>query len=159
MRSWRAFGFGPGQTLVFGGTLLGHVGLGFVPLFGGPGYEAALALGVLLPLPLASLSAACAARAEPARPPLGLLSDAVRFAVWVLLAHLLVLSLHGARVGFCDPWPGLASLSGPPRGRSWRRHGARSRASRYRTRASSARVAVSHSRSRWGQRARCAASC
>jgi tetratricopeptide (TPR) repeat protein len=117
MRSWRAFGFGPGQTLVFALTLAAHAGVGFIPLFGGPGYEAALALGLLLPLPLAALSALRSANAETARPALDLLSEAVRFAIWVVLGHLLVLLLHGARVGFCDPWQGLALFAlGPATG-------------------------------------------
>jgi hypothetical protein len=119
MRSWRAFGFEPGQTFVFGATLLAHAGLGFLPLFGGPGYEAALALGLLLPLPVACLSAARAraALAGSGLTPLDILSGALRFALWLVTAHLLILLLHGARVGFCDPWQGLSSfLLGPAAG-------------------------------------------
>jgi tetratricopeptide (TPR) repeat protein len=119
MRSWRAFGFGPGQTLVLGATLLAHAGLGFVPLFGGPGYEAALALGLLLPLPLACLSAvrARAALAHTALSALDILSSAVRFALSVVAAQLVVLLLHGGRAGFCDPWQGLSLYAlGPAAG-------------------------------------------
>jgi hypothetical protein len=119
MQLSRAFGFSSGQKLVLGSTLLAHAGLGFLPLFGGPGYEAALVLGVLLPLPVACCSAARAraALAEPEVAVLGILSSAVRFAFWLLAAHLLVLLLHGVRVGFCDPAEGLSLFAlGPGAG-------------------------------------------
>ena len=41
-----AFGFARGQWLVLGGTALCAFVLGFLPLFGGPGYESALGLGL-----------------------------------------------------------------------------------------------------------------
>lgn len=114
VRSWRVFGFGPGEGLVLGGTTLAHLGIGFLPLFGGPGYEAALALGLLLPLPIAlqaATRARGARRAEPVRPALAVLGEALRFALWVVAAQLAVLLLHGARVGFCDSVQGLASFA------------------------------------------------
>jgi hypothetical protein len=108
MRSWQTLGLNPGQALVLGGTVLVHLGLGFAPLFGGPGYEAALALGLLLPLPVACLSAARAqAGLGQGLAPLDALARAIRFALWLLAAHLVVLLVHGARVGFCDPRQGL----------------------------------------------------
>lgn len=119
MRSWQALGFDPGQVLVLGGTVLAHLGLGFAPLFGGPGYEAALALGLLLPLPVACLSAARtrAPTGSARRTPLDSLAQSIRFAFWLLAAHLTVLLLHGARVGFCDPRQGLLSFAlGPGAG-------------------------------------------
>lgn len=120
MRSWRSFGVSPAQAFVLGGTTLAHVGVGFIPLFGGPGYEAALALGVLLPLPVAAAAALRALvgrrQAQP-EAPLGLLGGAVRFALAVVAAQLCVLALHGARVGFCDPWQGLSLFAlGPAAG-------------------------------------------
>jgi tetratricopeptide (TPR) repeat protein len=84
--------------------------VGFVPLFGGPGYEHAVASGVLVPSAAAistalELSAvanaaslsplACAAR--------GLLSGAALAAVAFATA-----TLHGLRVGMCDFWGGTA---------------------------------------------------
>ena len=102
--------FRQGQLRLLLATLLVHALLGFVPLFGGPGYEAALALGILLPLPVAAASALRARRAlhdESGSDPLQLLTASIRFALWLVLAHALVLALHGARVGFCDPKDGL----------------------------------------------------
>jgi hypothetical protein len=120
MRTWQVPGLSPGQTRVLLGTLLAHGALGFVPLFGGPGYEAALALGLILPLPVACLSAARAhdgVSSAAARAPLDLLGAAIRFALVLIGVHLLVSSLHGARVGFCDPLQGLlAFLLGPAAG-------------------------------------------
>lgn len=107
------------QGYVLAGTTLAALGLGFLPLFGGPGYEAALGLGLLLPLPVA-----CAAALRPfQRPgsaplsPLGALSNGLRFALIVLGAQLGVLLLHGARAGFCDAKEGLLlCLLGPALG-------------------------------------------
>jgi len=104
----RPFGASPGQLWVLGGTAAAHSAVGFVPLFGGPGYEAALGLGLILPLPLACLSAARARSAARAgQEPLRSLGGAVRFALLVACAHLLILLAHGARVGFCGPLQGL----------------------------------------------------
>ncbi|HWO11176.1 MAG TPA: hypothetical protein VNN80_16890, partial [Polyangiaceae bacterium] len=105
MRALRAH---PGQLWVLGGTALVHCGVGFVPLFGGPGYEAALALGIILPLPVACVSAARALDAlRSGSAPLDVLAAAVRFALLVVGLHLLILLLHGARVGYCGPLQGV----------------------------------------------------
>jgi tetratricopeptide (TPR) repeat protein len=123
MRARQAFGLTSGQALVLGGTALAAAALGFLPLFGGPGYESALALGLLLPLPVACLSAARMAPpedgqgAEPPRSPLGALGGALRFAVVLLLVHLAIVLLHGVRVGFCDAAQGLVLFAlGPVSG-------------------------------------------
>lgn len=108
-------------TLFFTTTLAAAVG--FLPLFGGPGYESALALGLLLPLPLALASAlrACPPRAGGvvsglSRPRVVFASN-LRFAGLVLCVQLLVLILHGIRVGFCDAVEGLALFAlGPASG-------------------------------------------
>jgi tetratricopeptide (TPR) repeat protein len=121
MRSWQAFGFGPGEVFVLGITSLAHAAVGFVPLFGGPGYESALALGLIVPLPVAC-HAALRAHAELRAGAvdatlLGTLGRACRFALWVLAAQLVVLLLHGARVGFCAPGQGLLLFAlGPAAG-------------------------------------------
>lgn len=80
-------------------------GIGFLPQFGGPGYEAALAAGVVLPSITAIATALHVARARP-RPfdafGRGLLTGTAFGALG------LVLSLaHGLRVGFCDPLEGM----------------------------------------------------
>jgi tetratricopeptide (TPR) repeat protein len=92
-----------------GGLLLVWVAIGFLPLFGGPGYEAALALGVLLPLPLALLTAARAQ--SDTRSPLAAWTSGIVLALALVLACLLVTFVHGARVGFCDPLEGVLLLA------------------------------------------------
>jgi tetratricopeptide (TPR) repeat protein len=98
-------------------TLLSLGGVGFLPLFGGPGYEAALAAGLLLPMLSAAASALELARP---RPPGSALSGprALAFGIssGALLASiaLIVSLLHGARSGFCDVSDGVAlMLLGP----------------------------------------------
>jgi len=79
--------------------------LGFLPQLGGPGYDAALVSGVVLPA-IAGTAAALSLAATPTRT-----SDAVArgatLGVLLAAAGLLVILLHGARVGFCDPSEGL----------------------------------------------------
>jgi tetratricopeptide (TPR) repeat protein len=106
---------------VLAGTTLASLLLGFLPLFAGPGYESALGLGLLLPLPLAGMAAARALPRPGAvgtpRSPLGVLTNALGFALLVLGAQLLVLLAHGARAGFCDAGEGLLlCLLGPALG-------------------------------------------
>jgi len=119
-RAFAALGLTRGQGYVLAGTTLAACLLGFVPLFGGPGYESALGLGLLLPLPIAC---ACSVAVYPRSPeercdsPLGALVRALRFALILLLAQLVVLLLHGARAGFCDWKEGLLlCLLGPALG-------------------------------------------
>jgi tetratricopeptide (TPR) repeat protein len=123
MRSWPAFGLTRGQGLVLAASAVTFAALGFLPLFGGPGYESALALGVLLPLPLAIVSARLSGPApngsipEPFRSPWAALSGSVRFAFIVLTLQLGLLLLHGLRAGFCDPVQGLVLFAlGPAAG-------------------------------------------
>jgi hypothetical protein len=109
-RAYSVLGLTRVQGYVLAATTLAALGLGFLPLFGGPGYESALGLGLLLPLPVAC---ACAAAQSPERAarqplsPLGALLGALRYALIVLGAQLVVLLLHGARAGFCDAREGL----------------------------------------------------
>src|SRR5687768_15656637 len=78
---------------------------GFVPQFGGPGYEAALAAGLVLPMAAAIVTALEVVRAR------GGAADAfargVAVGAGLAAAGLLVVLLHGARVGFCDPTEGI----------------------------------------------------
>lgn len=80
---------------------------GFLPLFGGPTYEAALLAGLLVPLPVA-LGVALGARTRRA-------SDAVMLGLGRGLAAALVVlalaTLHGARAGFCDARGGYVLLA------------------------------------------------
>ncbi len=89
--------------------------IGFLPLFGGPGYEAALAAGLVLPALAAAGTAVEVAvrRPEPfAAYGRGLLAGARLAALGAL-----VTLAHGLRVGFCDLWDGAALFAlGPAAG-------------------------------------------
>ena len=79
--------------------------IGFLPQFGGPGYEAALAAGLLLPAVASVSSAPASVRAK--RSPFDAFARGL-FAGTVLGAlGLLVVLAHGLRVGFCDPFEGV----------------------------------------------------
>jgi len=112
-RRLAALGFSRGQWWVLGGTALAALGLGFLPLFGGPGYESALGLGLLLPLPIACACAArvCPPSGEPLpfrrRSPLGALLGAFGYALSCVAVQLAIVLLHGLRAGFCDVLQGL----------------------------------------------------
>jgi tetratricopeptide (TPR) repeat protein len=86
-------------ALAVGALLCGASG--FVPLFGGPGYEASLAAGLVLPLIVAIAAAVDTARFG-ARPWEALQRGLGGGAVLGLVG-LAVAWLHGWRVGLCDP--------------------------------------------------------
>jgi tetratricopeptide (TPR) repeat protein len=74
--------------------------VGFLPLFDGPGYESALAAGLILPLIVAVVTGLelSAARVQPLDALARGLANGGAFA---LLGYLLTLA-HGLRAGFCD---------------------------------------------------------
>jgi tetratricopeptide (TPR) repeat protein len=77
-------------------------GLGFLPLFGGPGYEHALASGLLVPSAAAILSALEMSSGAPRAPIAALARGVTNGALLAAIAFATAL-LHGAlRVGFCD---------------------------------------------------------
>lgn len=116
-----AFGLDPALkrlTWVGAGLALVYAAVGFVPLFGGPGYEAALALGLLLPMPVALVAAWLAERRlcadTPHWPGAQLMLEPVGFALLAFASCTLVCLAHGLRVGLCDPVQGaLYLLLGP----------------------------------------------
>jgi tetratricopeptide (TPR) repeat protein len=86
-------------------SVVGLGAVGFLPQFGGPGYEAALAAGLVLP-PIAAVAAALAAtRSRPE--PLDGFGHGVFWGVVLGALGLLVVLLHGLRAGFCDASEGL----------------------------------------------------
>jgi formylglycine-generating enzyme required for sulfatase activity len=101
-------------------TLVLLSGVGFLPLFGGPGYEAALAAGVLLP----ALSAVATAFDVRHREPFAAFSRGVVSGAWLAAVGLAIAWLHGFRVGFCDPVEGaelylLGPFAGAVMGGVW----------------------------------------
>lgn len=88
-------------------------GLGFLPLFSGPGYESSLASGLLLP-PLVAIAVALGGARHDRPAPFDSLARGIGLgAVFAGLGYLTTL-LHGLRSGFCDIESGsLFYLLGP----------------------------------------------
>lgn len=80
-------------------ALLGAVG--FLPLFGGPGYEHALASGLIVPSAAAIATAVDAARRGPSSPLASAARGVVAGLAYATLALVTAL-LHAARVGVCE---------------------------------------------------------
>ena len=96
------------------GVLLGlatvtFAGLGFVPLFGGPGYEFSLGAGLLVS-PMVLVSTAWHA-ARGRHPLFDKMVDGLRVASLVSLACVGIALAHGVRVGMCDAWGGLRDVA------------------------------------------------
>ena len=113
--SLRRFAFARSRGVLLGLAGIGLGGLGFLPLFGGPGYELALGAGLLVS-PMVAVSAAwhaCRGRL----PWLDKMVDGVRAAALVSLLSVGLALVHGVRVGICDPWGGLRDMAlGPVAG-------------------------------------------
>jgi hypothetical protein len=80
-------------------------GAGFLPLFGGPGYEQSLASGLVVPM-AAAIAVAIELSGDDAPAPLACVARGI--ATGALLAGVAFTTalLHGARVGMCDFWGG-----------------------------------------------------
>ncbi len=97
------------MLVALGATAVLSAAVGFVPQFGGPGYEVALAAGLVLPSVAALSAAADLARFEPE--PLDAYCRGVANGV-ALFAVLCVVTLaHGLRVGLCDVLNGMENLA------------------------------------------------
>jgi tetratricopeptide (TPR) repeat protein len=89
--------------------------IGFLPLFGGPGYESALAAGLVLPS-LAAIVAALGSKDASILPSAAFVR-ALEGALVLSAVALLVTLVHGLRAGFCDAGSGLAIFAlGPAMG-------------------------------------------
>ncbi len=75
--------------------------VGFVPLFGGPGYEQSLASGVVVPS-AAAIAVALELSAEGGVAPMGCVWRGLGAGAILALAAYLTALLHGLRVGMCD---------------------------------------------------------
>lgn len=92
--------------------LLFSVALGFVPAFGGPGYEVALLYGIVLPSVITISAGFDLSRRALA--PFDLLGRGVAVGFVFFAQSFVVTMLHGLRQGFCDPWSGFeVVLLGP----------------------------------------------
>jgi len=87
-----------GAALVVGGVLLG---VGFLPLFGGPGYEHALASGLLVPAAAALATSHDLLPGDPASP-LACVGRGVASGLALSAIAFSTALVHGLRVGFCD---------------------------------------------------------
>jgi tetratricopeptide (TPR) repeat protein len=93
-----------------------------LPLFGGPGYEAALAAGIVLPSSAAIATALLVAKIRPE--PFDAFGRGVAIGVSFGLIALGLSVLHGLRAGFCDLgegviWFALAPGPGSVMGGAW----------------------------------------
>ncbi|HEY2409426.1 MAG TPA: tetratricopeptide repeat protein [Polyangiaceae bacterium] len=84
---------------------LAFTAFGFIPQFGGPGYESALAAGLVLPS-LCALALACEVSARTPQPRQAF-GRALTISAWLAALGCLIVLLHGVRVGFCDVLWGL----------------------------------------------------
>jgi hypothetical protein len=79
--------------------------VGFLPLFGGPGYEMCVASGVLLPA-TAAIAVALECSASKDSSPLASVMRGVRTGGFLASLAYLTALLQGLRVGLCDLWGG-----------------------------------------------------
>jgi tetratricopeptide (TPR) repeat protein len=80
--------------------------LGFVPQLGGPGYDAALVAGLVLPATTALITARVVARSTAS--PTQALARGIQLGLALDVAAVLIELVHGLRVGLCDWREGLA---------------------------------------------------
>lgn len=101
------------STLASGAVVVVALGAaGFSPLLAGPGYEAALLAGLVVPSAVAIATALEVAAASP--PPLAALCRGITLGSAFAAAAYALAWLHGLRAGFCDLVGGsLAFLLGP----------------------------------------------
>ena len=96
--------------------------VGFLPLFGGPGYEISLAAGLVLPALSAIATAFDAMRRKTG--PFESLSRGVASGTIIALVGYVTVVIHGVRAGFCDAAGGtamyaLGPLFGAVMGGAW----------------------------------------
>ncbi len=86
-------------------TALAFTGYGFIPQFGGPGYEAALGAGLVLPAATALGSAFSIAGRRVL--PLDAFGRGLAIGFGLAMLGLAIVVLHGLRVGICDATWGI----------------------------------------------------
>jgi tetratricopeptide (TPR) repeat protein len=85
-------------------ALLG--GIGFLPLFGGPGYEQSLATGLVVPTTAAIATAIDVGR-RGTKTPLASVGRGVLCGLGYVMLALVTALLHAARIGICELWGAL----------------------------------------------------
>jgi hypothetical protein len=80
-------------------------GIGFLPLFGGPGYEQSVATGVVVPT-AAAIAVALELSASADVAPLTCVARGIGVGALLAGVSYLTALLHGLRVGMCDFWGG-----------------------------------------------------
>ncbi len=98
-------------------------GVGFLPLFGGPGYEQSLASGLVLPS-AAAIAVALELSAGPGLAPLACVVRGMGHGLVLVGVAFVTALLHALRVGACDFWGGttffvLTAGVGAPLGGVW----------------------------------------
>ena len=81
------------------------LGVGLLPLFGGPGYESAIAAGLIVPTAAAIATALSVARTR--QNAVSSVVDGMTAGAALSLIALVTMLIHAARVGICDLWGGL----------------------------------------------------
>ncbi|AKV03138.1 hypothetical protein AKJ09_09801 [Labilithrix luteola] len=98
----RPYAFGAAVVVVAMG------GIGFLPLFGGPGYEHSLATGLVAPSAAAIATALDASGSrDESRTPLQSVGRGVLAGIVYAGLSLLTALFHAARVGICELWGAL----------------------------------------------------
>lgn len=97
--------------------------IGFLPLFGGPGYEHALATGLIAPS-AAAIATAIDTSCGGARSPLASVGRGVLAGLAYATLALVTALLHAARIGICELWGallyfGLTAGAGTILGGAW----------------------------------------
>lgn len=100
------------------------LGIGFLPLFGGPGYEHSLATGLLVPSVAAIATARSVARSAGEETPLASFSRGILLGLALAFLSLLTAFVHAARVGICEiggalVYFGLTAATGAAMGGAW----------------------------------------
>ena len=98
----------PPRPYVIGAVVVSVVlfAIGFLPLFGGPGYEQALATGLVVPAAAAVATAVATARGH-APSPLASVGRGVLAGLTYATLALATALVHAARVGICELWGAL----------------------------------------------------
>lgn len=105
--SWRAWIHRP-HAIAAAVTFVVMTTIGFLPLFGGPGYEHALATGILVPS-IAAISTAL--WVEASESPSASLRRGVLVGLALAAVSLVTAFGHGLRVGICELWGALVDFA------------------------------------------------